>query len=412
MNKILRYSLVALFAMIMGNVYAEDIIWQEDFSSYEKNDVPSGGTYNYACVGSGTKIYSEKFAGGTAPELLIGKNDGSFAATITLNGKNGEMNLSYMANYDRITVTASEGATLGEKTKSGNNYVIPVTIASGASSITLTFTNSTISNVRFDDVKLYQGSAKKNPGLSWGTASRTVTIGSNDNTFPTLTNNNNLSVTYTSSETSVATIAADGTITLVTAGTTVIKAEFAGNDEYEAGSAEYTLTVKAAADPSAKGGENNPYTVAEALAAINELGAGNTASDYSYTKGKVVAISEIATSYKNTTFTISDDGTATSTVTVFRAKGLEKEDIESSDYIKAGDEVVIYGKLQNYKKGDELTPEISSCNIISINGQTSHVSAVKAEADANAPAYNLAGQKVAEGFKGLVIKGGKKMIQK
>lgn len=40
-----------------------------------------------------------------------------------------------------------------------------------------------------------------------------------------------------------------------------------------------------------------------------KLGAGNTASDNSYTKGKVVSISEIATSYKNATFTISDDGT-------------------------------------------------------------------------------------------------------
>jgi hypothetical protein len=41
------------------------------------------------------------------------------------------------------------------------------------------------------------------------------------------------------------------------------------------------------------------------------------------------------------------------------------------------------------------------------------ISTVKAsDAAVNAPAYNLAGQKVAAGFKGLVIKGGKKMIVK
>ena len=43
---------------------------------------------------------------------------------------------------------------------------------------------------------------------------------------------------------------------------------------------------------------------------------------------------------------------------------------------------------------------------------TSGVDALKVKADANAPAYNLAGQKVDEGYKGLVIKGSKKMIQK
>jgi len=44
---------------------------------------------------------------------------------------------------------------------------------------------------------------------------------------------------------------------------------------------------------------------------------------------------------------------------------------------------------------------------------TNGISTVKAaDAAVNAPAFNLAGQKVAAGFKGLVIKGGKKMIVK
>ena len=63
--------------------------------------------------------------------------------------------------------------------------------------------------------------------------------------FPsTLSNENNLAVTYSSSETSVATIAADGTITLVAAGSTVITATSEETAEFEAGHAQYTLTVK------------------------------------------------------------------------------------------------------------------------------------------------------------------------
>ena len=41
------------------------------------------------------------------------------------------------------------------------------------------------------------------------------------------------------------------------------------------------------------------------------------------------------------------------------------------------------------------------------------VAAIKADAsDANAPIYNLAGQKVGKGFKGLVIQNGKKFVVK
>ena len=46
------------------------------------------------------------------------------------------------------------------------------------------------------------------------------------------------------------------------------------------------------------------------------------------------------------------------------------------------------------------------------SGDTDGITAVKSVADVNAPAYNLAGQKVADGFKGLVIKNGKKFVNK
>lgn len=50
-------------------------------------------------------------------------------------------------------------------------------------------------------------------------------------------------VTWTSSDEGVATVASDGTVTLVGKGTTTITATAAANDEYNAGSASYTLKV-------------------------------------------------------------------------------------------------------------------------------------------------------------------------
>ena len=403
--------------MVFAPSFAEDIIWQEDFSSFDKDDVPSGGTYNYACENGGgtTKIYTDKLAGGESPELLVAKKGGSFTAVVPLGGKSGSLNLSFLTNRAELTIDVT-GATVGEKTRTGNSDSYPLTVTAGTESLTIKIMmpESVNSNARLDNIKLYQGSAKKPAGLSWGTSSRTVTIGG-ENNFPTLSNDNNLSVTYSSSETSVATIDGSGNITLVAAGTTVIKAEFAGNDEYEAGSVEYTLTVKDASSET----PSTEISVAQALDVINGLEDGKTTSDTYKVKGYVVGTPDFQRNnsgvlYGNVNFDIADTKGGTSKLTVFRSKSFENANFteETITILKENDEVVLEGKLQKYVKDGATTPELTNGKIISINGQTSSVGALKADADTNAARYNVAGQKVDEGYKGLVIKGGKKLIQK
>ena len=63
-------------------------------------------------------------------------------------------------------------------------------------------------------------------------------------TFPTLSNPHNLTVTYSSTNTDVATINATGDIAFVAAGETTIKATFTGNSDYASDEVTYTLTVK------------------------------------------------------------------------------------------------------------------------------------------------------------------------
>ena len=62
-------------------------------------------------------------------------------------------------------------------------------------------------------------------------------------TAPVLANPHNLIVEYESSNEAVATVAEDGSLTLLKAGETTITASFAGNADYKAGEASYTLTV-------------------------------------------------------------------------------------------------------------------------------------------------------------------------
>ena len=106
-------------------------------------------------------------------------------------------------------------------------------------------------------------SGKENAGLAYSANEVTVTLGQEPFTLPTLTNPNNLEVTYSSTDEAVATVSATGEVTPVAAGTAVIKAAFAGNDTYNAGSASYTLTV----NPSAA----DAISFAEAKTAILAL---------------------------------------------------------------------------------------------------------------------------------------------
>lgn len=84
---------------------------------------------------------------------------------------------------------------------------------------------------------------KKEAGLSYDVDNFIAFIGE-DNEFPVLNNPNNLTVLYSSTNEGVATVDANGTITLVAAGQTTIKATFEGDDNYKEGSASYLLVVK------------------------------------------------------------------------------------------------------------------------------------------------------------------------
>lgn len=362
---------------------AQTTIWSEDWSGWEELEKknPAGVNPNYTFTGtvlkddgsfnSGTTIYKDKIAGGDAPELLIAKNGGSFTAKIAMNGVSGELKLSYKCNK-ALTITA-ENATIGEAQNSGNDYVYPVTVASGTSEISITFTMSTNANARLDNIKLYQGTAKKPAGLSWGTASRSVTLGAEDNNFPTLSNENNLSVTYSSSDTSVATINANGEITLIAAGKTEITAAFAGNDEYEEGKVSYTLTVNEKTTPA----EITEITVAKALEITNALENGKTTTEEYKVKGFIVGTPDFQrrddnTLYGNVNLTIADEKGGSTTLTIFRGKYFNDANFteETITTLKEGDEVVFQGKLQKYVKGEEITPELTSCYLISVNGKT------------------------------------------
>ena len=409
MIKTLRYSLLSLLVLVCESVFAQkETLWAENFNSYAANDVPAGGDYGYACKDgeSSTKVFIEAIAGGEAPELLISKKGGSFSVTIPMKGKSGEMTLNFKANKNTLLVT-SDDATIGDKTNTGNDYTIPVTVAEGTASVTLKFDNTSSKNIRFDNAELFIGESKKAPGLSWGVASREVTIGSEDNNFPTLSNENNLAVTYSSDNTDVATIDAEGNITLVAAGTSNITAVFAGNEEFEAGSVSYKLIVKVAPEPPVDI-TNTPETAYTVAKANDLITAGQGLETEVYVIGTITKIQEVSTSYGNATYWIGD-GTEYSAndLEIYRGYYLEGEYFTAEDQIKVGDKVIVYGKLVDYKG----TKEMTGSSIYSLNGVTTGISNIKAETINDGAVYNVAGQRVNKLSKGINIVNGKKIVK-
>ena len=133
-------------------------LWQEDFSSYSANDVPSGGTYNYVCKdgGSTTKIYNDALAGRTAPELLVSKSGGTFMATVPLDNIEGDLTLTFYTNKQTISVnTTTEGIEGSLSVKAEGQHTLTFTgVTADMTEIVIVFTGSGSSNVRLDDILL------------------------------------------------------------------------------------------------------------------------------------------------------------------------------------------------------------------------------------------------------------------
>ena len=124
-------------------------------------------------------------------------------------------------------------------------------------------------------------------------------------------------------------------------------------------------------EPTGSGTVADPYNVTAALNYVNSLAADTESDQNVYIKGKVVSINtnydESETQYGNAIFYISDDGTNKNQFYVYRALYLDNKKYTSGTTLQEGDEVVVCGKVVNYKG---TTPETvqNKAYLYSING--------------------------------------------
>ncbi len=303
------------------------------------------GNTNYYQVGSSSKpANSITFTTTLSEDVEISAMSAKFggfngtAGTITLKVDDTSVGTGSLNATNDVTVSSTSSAT-------GKVLTVTVTgISKGVKCYNISYTYSDAGG----------GSSLANSDLALTGAPVALN-------FDLYNNSDAQVINYTTSSTGTVTVSdndyvttsvneAAKTITVtpktsVTPSTQTLTVGQAADESYKAGSVSFTVSITNS-DPNVPGTENNPYTVAQARAAI-DAGAGVTGV---YATG---IVSEIVTaynsSYGNITYNISADGLTTSDqLQAFRGKDKDGANFKSEDDVQVGDIVVVYGDLTKY----------------------------------------------------------------
>lgn len=344
-------------------------------------------TFTYTSNNNGVLVYnSSQYSSGAAVSLTGNQSD-TFTVGNTGSANNGQARITAIS----ITYTASGGSTTyywsspvapavatPVITVAANPFYFSttatITCATDGATIKYSFDGETWSNysaaltitetttVYAKAIKDDAESSVASVDITKNLAEPTVTIDAsgitNTNVFTgttagslvaSVTYNNeaieDAIVTWSGNNNEAATInTTTGAVTLVAAGSVTFTATYAGNGDYSEKTATYEMTVTNT-DPNAPGTVNNPYTVAQAINAIDNNG--NVTGVYA--TGIVSQVIYYSESNHYINYYISADGTTTGNqLQAYKGKGINGADFSSINDIQVGDVVVINGDLTKY----------------------------------------------------------------
>ena len=217
------------------------------------------GNTNFSAVsdltaGDEVVIYGQLYKYGSTPEINTGNYiyslNGKIKPTITFGedsyevAYNGSLTISATSTSSG-TITYSSSDTDIAEINASTGEVTPHT--QGEVTIRATIAESSDNIEWYEEVTLTVTDGRAAAGIEFAQTSITTTWGESY-TGQALTNPNGLTVSYESTVPAVATVdAGTGEVTIVKAGTTIIKANYAGDSSYMPAEVSYTLTVNKAA---------------------------------------------------------------------------------------------------------------------------------------------------------------------
>lgn len=276
-----------------GNVKEISVIWSSNTDTGRK-----------------LNIYGSAEAFEAATDLYNSSKQGTLLGTLEFSGNINDISkLTIIGDYPFIGFRSASGAMYLKE--------VSITWASGTPDTYSAYCTTVVADNRQD------------AGISFGVEAVEKELKSSY-TGEVLTNPNNLQVTYSSSDESVATVSNEGVVTILAEGETVINAAFEGNDEYKPANANYILTVvdsRINANPTFES-ESVNVMIGETVNAPALTKAGEGVVSYSTSDAAIATVDEasgvvtgVAVGTATITATVAETnshkgGTASFTVTV------------------------------------------------------------------------------------------------
>ena len=209
------------------------------------------------------KIYNSTKEFDTGNYLVAFNRPATPIGTIALNWTNPEGVTVHVLNAEDTSIEYTSGDKVAKQTTIKIELDMPsyyqvesILVQDGTQTFDMANYSNWVFTVLYDgdititvtvtDTRSFAELSYASDGSQWDSQTGTVTISSADEFVqPVLFINNgaNISdeITYSSSNTAVATVNTEGTITIVGPGTAVITATFAGNNEYKPSTASFTI---------------------------------------------------------------------------------------------------------------------------------------------------------------------------
>ena len=293
--------------------------WTGDEFSIKFGD--GGNDGKYYSTGTAIRVYTNGYwqitpASGrlmTKIQLTFSSSSSGYMPTASTSTLSGGGSISYSGTV--ATWTGSTTGSVKQVRNSGSNHwriqTISVTSSIVSSDPSITLSEETITINTADDA----GKDVSVTPTSFG-----------DGTKHYLWSTNDSNISLVNSDTDTVSIKPNTS----SAGNATVNVKVWGGNVAEADALTDSVSVTI----------ETPKTVAEALLLS---GTSNV-----YTKGIVSRISEVSTANGNATYFISDDGTTTDELEVYRGKYIGNTNFTSEGQIQVGDTVVVFGNITTY----------------------------------------------------------------
>lgn len=456
MIKTLRFTLLAALMLICGKMSAQEVTL--DFSSNGWN-LPAESTKQKATyTNGGYTITLETNSGGyqylkTKSCLVLGTT----GATLTLPAFNFPVSkIEIITDYktsDELTQNFFVGnvpvstETKGNAVGSSNKYEIDENYQVAGTALTLKVLNAKYSSIKKIYIYKVADTSKKSPALQFSEKTVNYVIG-DEFKAPTFTKQTTAKVTFKSDNEDVATVDANGNISVTgkAAGTANITATAAADGEYKAGSATCTINVtepakniatfkKATTIESGKKyifvaqRDNNTYygkyidkITSDNLGVMNTESVSGNVDELKVDTANAYTIEATEKGYtikdcKGRYLSLDGESSRFTVDTYHKYSFTIEPQTDGTFKISMNGKFVVMGYVKRYPYTFGAVESMQDVSVMPmlyvLNDSSTGISNITAGKKATSNAiYNLAGQRVDKNYKGIVIVNGKKKIQK